>query len=75
MVDAATESALSLSPPEAGDKAGADLMKNVLKALKRLLSTILRKDTNPACLHTILKYLGRWLNSEKGHQRTWMIEV
>jgi hypothetical protein len=73
VVDAACESALSLGPP--GDDETVEMMKQVLKSLKRLMSTILRKDTNPACLHSILKHLGKWLNAEAAHRRSWMIEV
>lgn len=73
VVDAACEAALTLNAPTDDD--GVELMKQVLKSLKRLLSTILRKDTTPACMHSILKHLGKWLNAESAHRRSWMIEV
>eukprot|EP00041_Stephanoeca_diplocostata_P036701 m.1350360 g.1350360 ORF g.1350360 m.1350360 type:complete len:1108 (+) comp24920_c0_seq2:247-3570(+) len=65
MVDAATQSALDLGPVDDDNDEMKELMEQVLKSLKRLLSTILRKDVSPTCLDSIMKYLGRWMDAKK----------
>lgn len=65
MVDAATQAALDLGPVDDDSADMAELMQQVLKSLKRLLSTILRKDVSPSCLESIMKHLGRWMDAKK----------
>lgn len=50
------------------------LLEQALTSLKRLLATILRKDISPTCLSAIMNHLYNWIDCNKEHQRTWMIE-
>jgi hypothetical protein len=75
LIEVATDCVLSTPPAPEGDETNGKLLDRTLGSINSLMEVVVEKDTTADGLSSLYKHLGKWLTSDKVHQREWTMQV